>query len=100
MDCIDHGVTKSWTQLSNFHLMVKEFREGDEDSSSLFRGNEGLGAEHLPATPPTLHFGYEKCSLKEVMLHLPFKVEKYFNKRKLGNPRGRNMVGQVGGERP
>ena len=54
MDCIDHGVTRSRTQLTNFHLMVKEFWEGDEDSSSLFRGNEGLGAEHPPLPPSTL----------------------------------------------
>ena len=53
MDSIDHGVTKSRTQLSNFHLMVKEFREDDEDSSSLFRGDKGLGAEHPPPPPPS-----------------------------------------------
>ena len=23
MDCIAHGVAKSWTQLSNFHFMVR-----------------------------------------------------------------------------
>ena len=27
MDCINHGVAKSWTQLSDFHFTVRDFPE-------------------------------------------------------------------------
>ena len=55
MDSIDHGVTKSRTQLSNFHLMVKEFREDDEDSSSLHKMKTHWDFPGDPVVK-TLHF--------------------------------------------
>jgi len=48
MDCIVHGVTKSWTQLSDFHLIVDlgfPGRASGQESACQFRRCRKLGSD-------------------------------------------------------
>ena len=45
MDYIDHGVAKSWTQLSDFHF--QDGNQGWESLEILGNAQENLSATHL-----------------------------------------------------
>ena len=47
MDCIVHGVTKSWTQLSHFHIHIYIFKTADVNAACI---------ETCYVAPPPTHF--------------------------------------------